>query len=123
MKGLTKYQLELLKHLKAFEDAGALTDFDQHLEKLSWTPSKDSAQFVVRAVVRKGLLEKAGIQTRRGRNRVCYRLTEKGNQVFDPRPALKPEPGAEVESLEAIAMEEVASIPGLLDSPTTELLE
>ena len=87
MKGVTAYQLELLTTLRAIQSAaGALADMDQLLERLSWTPSKESLQFSIRALIAKGLIEKAGIETRRGRNRICYQMTVDGKAVLDPRP-------------------------------------
>jgi len=89
MKGLTPYQFEMLQHVR---DAGSDIDFDQLLEKLSWAPSKEAAQFTVRALVGKKLLEKSStLQLRRGRRRVTYLLTGEGKRVFDPRGAAAPE--------------------------------
>lgn len=85
MKGVTPYQLEILKHV-AKGTAEAPVDFDELLEALSWKPTKQSAQFTIRALITKKLLEKTGLQLRRGRKRVCYRLTREGRLVLDPRP-------------------------------------
>lgn len=85
MKGVTAYQLEIIQHVAAADDAEPL-DFDQLLEKLSWHPSKESAQFPIRSLVTKGLLRKDGeLRLRRGRRRVVYQLTEEGKRVLDPR--------------------------------------
>lgn len=117
MKGITQYQLEILKTVQKVEkETKDLIDFDQLLSRLSWAPSKASTQFTIRAVISKGLLEKSGIQTRRGRNRVCYKLTENGKAVLDPRPKY-----VEKDSIEGILekstmadIEEIKDIPGLL---------
>lgn len=86
MKGVTRYQLELLSTLRRLEaTSGRLTDFDQLLQTLSWMPSKESAQFTVRALITRGFIAKAPLEARRGRNRVCYRLLEAGFTVLDPR--------------------------------------
>lgn len=86
MKGVTPYQLEIIQKLAAIEKkTGKLPDFDQLLAELSWTPSKESAQFPIRAVITKGLVKKAPLEFRRGRKRVCYQLTESGRLVLDPR--------------------------------------
>lgn len=88
MRGLTKNQLELLTHVKK-GGADGLLDFDQLLDLLSWTPTKAAAQFTIRALIAKGLLEKLPtLELRRSRKRICYQLTEEGKKVFDPRPAL-----------------------------------
>ena len=86
MKGITKYQLEILNKVRDVErDTGRLADFDQVLESLSWAPTKDAAQFTIRAVIAKGFIEKAPLEQRRGRKRVCYQMTKSGKLVLDPR--------------------------------------
>lgn len=114
MKGVTRYQLELITTLSRLETAsGRLTDFDQLLETLSWTPSKESAQFTMRALVAKGFIAKCALESRRGRNRVCYRLLAAGKAVLDPRPAVeKPEKKTE-EKAEEKAREPF--LPGMLE--------
>lgn len=105
MKGITKHQFEAVFTLRQIEQAtGQLPDLDQLLSKLSWNPSKESIQFTVRALVGKGFIEKFGIQTRRGRNRVCFRVTEPGKLVLDPR---GPVPGSALEAVEVF-------VPGVL---------
>ena len=89
MKGVTKLQIELLEHVGAGGPDGDL-DFDQLLDLLSWSPTKESAQFTIRSVVGKGLLLKLPeLQLRRGRKRVCYRLTWTGECLLDPRKLAK----------------------------------
>lgn len=117
MRHLTKRQLEVVTVLySASRERDSLVDLDQLLDLLSWSPSKESVQFIVRALVEKKLVAKAGIQGRRGRNRVCYRLTDDGKLILDPR------------STEALSTEhekdlDIPSIPGVLDfSDLDELL-
>lgn len=91
IRGITERQLETLQHIRAGnpDAAGEAIDFDQLLDLLSWMPSKEAAQFVVRALIKKELiLKEPELTLRRGRKRVCYRLTEKGRELFDPRPPL-----------------------------------
>lgn len=90
MKGVTPYQLEILQHVARGGDDGLL-DFDQLLDLLSWMPTKESSQFTIRAVVKKGLLSKGELTYRRGRRRVLYSLTPDGQAVLDPRGAPAPE--------------------------------
>lgn len=86
MKGITPYQVEILTLMfSASKVTDRLLDFDQILGRLSWKPSKDSAQFTFRALVSKKMIEKAPRESRRGRVRVCYRLTLEGMKVLDPR--------------------------------------
>jgi DNA-binding PadR family transcriptional regulator len=87
LRGITAYQLEILQLVAAGGPDGSL-DFDQLLDKLSWYPSKHSAQFTIRAVMAKKLMIKeADLELRRGRRRVLYQLTAAGREVLDPRSA------------------------------------
>lgn len=91
-RGVTAYQFEVLSVLRRLEgSSGQLADFDQLLSQLSWLPSKESAQFTIRAMIGKGFIEKAPLQSRRGRNRVCYRITPAGKIILDPRPGTSAE--------------------------------
>ncbi|MCV2357630.1 hypothetical protein LNV08_01425 [Paucibacter sp. TC2R-5] len=88
MKGkLTVYQIELMKYLLAGSPAGSgAIDFDELLGLLSWAPTKAAAHFSLRALTRRGLIQKLpNLATRRGRQRVCLELTELGKQALDPR--------------------------------------
>lgn len=86
MKGITKNQAEVLTYLKKGGPDGNL-DFDQLLEQLSWEPTKAAAQFTIRALIGKGLIEKLpSLELRRSRQRICYQLTAEGKSVLDPRP-------------------------------------
>lgn len=86
MKGVTAYQLETLTHIASGNpDGDGPIDFDRLLDKMSWLPTKQSAQFVIRALVSKKLILKLGTQMRRGRHRVCFQVTEEGKRVLDPR--------------------------------------
>lgn len=94
LRGLTRNQTELLTLVKAGGPDGHL-DFDQLLDELSWTPTKEAAQFTIRALIKKGVLEKLPeLEFRRSRNRICYRLTAEGFRVFDPRSVLSLEVGS-----------------------------
>lgn len=137
MKGLTPYQFEILQIVRAGTEDG-LVDFDQLLNKLSWQPSKESAQFTIRAICAKGLLKKAEVlQLRRGRKRVCYQLTAEGEAYLDPRKPLElprereemPFLGCEVDPgvSEKISLDLVSDVPktelSLPEIPSFELLE
>lgn len=86
-KKLTKYQLELLGHLKAARALpDGVLDFDELLDRLSWAPTKEAAQFSIRALARRGLVAKAAaLMLRRGRRRVVFRITDEGLHLLDPR--------------------------------------
>lgn len=116
MKGVTPYQLEILQHVADAPPADPL-DFDQLLEKLSWRPSKESAQFPIRSLVTKRLLEKGELQLRRGRKRVVYVLTPAGRQVLDPRAdsgtGESPDPGGSAKLVGKLSAEDANFVPGL----------
>lgn len=64
-------------------------DFDQLIERLPYCPSKDSMHFSIRALVKKGLVEKGGLDVRRGRSRRLLLVTPLGNHwaaIVCPRP-------------------------------------
>lgn len=75
---LTVKQLELLKIIKSGNTDGSLVDLDELIERASYKPKKDSMHFSVRALVAKGLMEKAGTENRRGRRRVLFKILPLG---------------------------------------------
>lgn len=116
MKGITRYQLEILTQLSRVEkETGKLADFDQLLSSLSWTPTKESAQFTIRAVIGKGFIEKTALESRRGRNRVCYRITSSGKEVLDPRELAPVKSDKEAESFMPELSEFDGTVPELLE--------
>lgn len=91
MKGVTPHQFEVLLRLRQLEvKSEALVDLDQLLLELSWKPTKEAAQFVIRALVSKGLIEKMPRELRRGRTRACFSTTESGKLALDPTREGKP---------------------------------
>lgn len=104
MKGITRHQMEVLQLCK---EATQPLDLDQLLPKLSWGPSKEAAQFTIRALMKKKMLEKLPLQLRRGRLRVSYQLTSVGKVVLDPR----------LDSLAAVEIEAPDLAPGVSDAP------
>lgn len=85
MMRISKNQLELLTFVRESEKAGVLVDLDQVLARMSWNPSKEAIQFTIRTMIAKGLISKSELQSRRGRNRVCFKTALGGHMVFDPR--------------------------------------
>lgn len=81
---LTVKQIELLTIIREGNPGGSLVDLDQLIERASYGPSKQSIQFSVRALIAKGLMEKAGPENRRGRSRVLFRITPAGEQLVRP---------------------------------------
>lgn len=75
---LTVKQIALMKAIGKPNEDGSHRDLDQVLEELSYKTTKASLQFSIRALVKHGLIEKLGTETRRGRSRQCLSVTEKG---------------------------------------------
>lgn len=123
MKGLTARQLELLQSVKAGSPDGII-DFDQLLASLSWRPTKESAQFVIRALVRKGFLQKCEPEFRRGRMRVRYILTAEGEVLLDPRLAKGDMKGEGLPDLATLPeVSDDLQIPDTIDSTRLALFE
>lgn len=83
---LTSKQIEIMRILKEGNgmdgDKPVPCDLDQLLERLPYTTTKDSIQFSIRALVKKELVEKKGIEVRRGRSRILLALTKSGKAIF-----------------------------------------
>ena len=111
---LTRYQTELLQLVQTGvqqEGVREDIDFDQLIDTLSWKPTKASAHFSIRALVKRRLLKKnEGFTLRRGRQRVTFSLTGEGQAILDPRKPLEeathPLPGLLSET-------ELSLLPGL----------
>ncbi|MEI9600082.1 hypothetical protein MNY64_17820 (plasmid) [Moellerella wisconsensis] len=58
-------------------------DMDELLEMLPYKTTKQSMQFSIRALIRKGLVIKSGLKKRstNGYNRVTFELTELGSAI------------------------------------------
>lgn len=60
-------------------------DLDQVLERLksmfNWATTKQSLQFSIRALIKQGMIEKAGTERRRGRRRIILAPTELGKHI------------------------------------------
>lgn len=119
MKGVTHYQREILMLVRAVRaKTGQTADFDQVLDGLSWGPTKESAQFIIRALITKGFMQKLPLESRRGRKRVCYQLTPAGAGLLDPMVETGTEPKSEKVDEEVIPGSVVADkadldIPGI----------
>jgi predicted transcriptional regulator len=119
---LTPKQLQVLLAARP-SAAGELADLDQILERVPYRTTKDSMQFTIRALIRHGMLEKAGMQLRRGRQRICYRLTGLAVAIVSPAPEAESTEEAPALTLSELseqlsALEVIASLtddPGLDD--------
>lgn len=77
---LTTNQTEVLLTIAAGNKDGSPTDLDEILERLSYHPTKAAIHFTIRSLIRRGLIEKVGIENRRGRRRVIIKATKLGQQ-------------------------------------------
>lgn len=75
---LTVKQIALMKAIGKPNEDGSPRDLDQILETLSYTTTKASLQFSLRALIKHGLIEKLGTENRRGRARQVIGVTSKG---------------------------------------------
>jgi hypothetical protein len=92
---LTDKQIEVVCKVAAGNPDGSLIDLDELLERLSYKPSKDSIHFSIRALVKHELVEKRGVEKRRGRQRGLLGVTVLGQHFAaanSPRPVSLVEP-------------------------------
>jgi DNA-binding MarR family transcriptional regulator len=76
---LTMKQVQLLTVIVKKNEDGSPVDLDEILERLSYETSKESLQFSLRALVKKGLINKLPMSIkRRGRMRRCVEPTPDG---------------------------------------------
>lgn len=90
---LTTKQIELIRVIGAGNDDGTATDLDEILERVRYETTKQSIQFSIRALVAHGLIEKKGVEKRRGRQRQVIAVTELGRDYAggaSSRPADNP---------------------------------
>jgi DNA-binding PadR family transcriptional regulator len=96
---LTEKQIEQLRVICPGNPDGTDLDIDQILESMNYTPSKQSFQFSLRALINKGLVVKGVREVRRGRERQTITPTPLGLGYF-PRHSLASiltAPGDEIE--------------------------
>lgn len=98
-------QISILKVISKRNDDGSDVDMDQILDRLDYKTSKQSLQFSLRALVEHGMIEKSGMEKRRGRKRVLFGMTDLGNRHFSPLSAPAPV------SVEEVIVESEISMP------------
>lgn len=83
MMDLTDKQKIILKTIWLGHERGRFLDLDELLELITYKTTKQSMQFSIRALIKKGLLEKAsGLRPRKREKqyqRRCYSLTPLGS--------------------------------------------
>lgn len=90
---LTTKQIELLRVIGAGNEDGSATDLDEILERVRYETTKQSLQFSIRALIGHGLIEKKGVEKRRGRQRQVIGATALGLTYAGgkrPEPAVNP---------------------------------
>jgi hypothetical protein len=85
MKGASKQQFRVLLGIqKIAKESKQNVDLDELIESLNPSPTKEAMQFVIRALIKKGFIEKKEPELRRKRKRVCFNLTKEGMFALDP---------------------------------------
>lgn len=82
---LTEKQIEQLRVICPGNPDGSDVDIDEVLERMSYQTSKQSFQFSLRALIKKGLVEKGVRESRRGRERQTLKPTPLGLGYFPRR--------------------------------------
>lgn len=80
---LTNIQICILSAIMKGDGDGGFADIDQIIDRLPHKPSKASLQFSLRALCKRGFIEKKGLEKRRSRKRVTYDLTELSRSMYD----------------------------------------
>ena len=75
---LTFKQKSILRLIRDANPGGEPIDFDQLLERLPYSTTKDSMHFSLRALIAKGLAEKGALENRRLRSRRLILITPLG---------------------------------------------
>lgn len=65
MQALSPKAFEVVRVIMRGNPDGSWVDLDQLLERLSYKPSKQSMQFTLRALIKRGLIEKKPEELRR----------------------------------------------------------
>lgn len=79
---LTIRMLMILELVMARNGDGSLKDLDQLIEEVDYDVTKQAIQHTIRFLIRKGMMEKAGTEKRRGRRRQTYRATALAYQTL-----------------------------------------
>lgn len=82
---LTPKQIHLLTIIRDKNPDGRPVDLDQILLRLPYETTKQSLQFSIRALINRGLIERAETEKRRGKRRRVITLSELGNMLLNPK--------------------------------------
>lgn len=82
---LTMRMFLIIEEVKKRNPDGSLLDLDQLIERVDYKVTKQAIQHTLRYMVEKGVIEKAGRESRRGRSRILYKITKLGYQMTTVR--------------------------------------
>lgn len=77
---LTSKQIELMRVISGADGV----DLDEIVDRVRYTTTKQSLQFSIRALIGHKLIEKRGLEMRRGRERQVIQATNLGKSMFMP---------------------------------------
>lgn len=78
MQALSNKAFEVVRVLIRGNPDGTYCDLDELLDRLSYKPSKQSLQFTIRALIKRGLIQRKDPELRRGQSRRILAPTAKG---------------------------------------------
>lgn len=80
---LTEKQIQIISTIRAHSEVyGEDIDMNQLIDSLPYKTTKESLQFSIRALIRKGMVSKGETVTRRGRSRRTFIITEFGKTML-----------------------------------------
>lgn len=100
-------------------------DIDQVLEGLAkefnWNTTKQSLQFSIRALIKKGMVEKEGLEKRRGRKRVVLKPTDLSMSIISASATSVSDSGNDLNS-ETVELDTDPSLVNISDDDLNEAL-
>lgn len=81
---LTTKQIELMIVISRGNGVGLPCDLDEIIERVRYETTKPSMQFSIRALIKRRLIIKRGIEDRRGRHRIVIEATVLGHSMVTP---------------------------------------
>jgi len=82
-RGFSEKQKSILKVIMVGNEDGTDVDMDQLINRVNYKTTKESMQFSLRALIKRGYVEKLGCEKRRGHSRRLIRCTEEARLAFE----------------------------------------
>lgn len=82
---ITAKQISIIGVIVAGNPDGSPADLDEIIERINYDTTKASIQFSIRSLIAQGVIEKAGMEKRRGRKRVLIVATAAGRALVGSR--------------------------------------